>query len=577
MRVSTSRQLHERGEPDDADLGVVGEDAHRTARPHQCSVGLGLHEVRGGQAGAAVDAVGAEEEPVDVQALECGDGDRADQGVGRRADPARQHDHVPAPARLVEQLCDGHRVRHDGQVWHVADGAGELEGGRARGDPDGGAGLHETCCGQGDGALLCRHEEGLRGEARLVGGPRDQRQGAAVDPDQEAVGVEPLDVAPYRHVGHAELLDQLGHPDRPRLLDHGQDGGSTLAGEHAHRSLTTAAVRRASRRVGPTSTPETRSWPDAPTSQGSSVWLSTKSQLPSPDLRRTTSTPLGGDGGCRHACLGQHPVEELTQGGIVRQRPEVPGHPITDGTPRDGRVPGQRTAGIRRHGLGVDGAGVLAPLAADAASGERHALPHPEREELLDPDAEQLTERSRVAAEPDVVVGVADAGEVRDQHVRTALGGGPDGIRLGVGDEVEGGHDDHAVGGQVGIRVDDVAGDAAVAQQPVHRVGGRRVVERRRRHARAGHRPGRLVVPEQGDLRVDPGTDELAEPTGDRAQLADLAEPVAVLAGVRHQGRVELLGPGARLPPLEEAEGRRRRGRRGSASRGSCRPAPSPG
>jgi hypothetical protein len=159
--------------------------------------------------------VGAEEEPVHVQALQCGDRDRADEGVRRRAHPSRQHDHVAAPAGLVEQLGDGHRVRHDGEVGHVADGTGELEGGRAGGDPDGGAGFHEAGCGQGDGALLRGHEEGLRGEARLVGGPRDECQGAAVHPDEEAVGVEPLDVAPDRHVGDPELLDELGHPDRP--------------------------------------------------------------------------------------------------------------------------------------------------------------------------------------------------------------------------------------------------------------------------------------------------------------------------------------------------------------------------
>ena len=37
-------------------------------------------------------------------------------------------------------------------------------------------------------------------------------------------------------------------------------------------------------------------------------------------------------------------------------------------------------------------------------------------------------------------------------------------------------------------------------------------------------------------------------------ELADLAEPGAVLAGVRHQRRVELLRARARLAPLEEAE-----------------------
>ena len=50
-----------------------------------------------------------------------------------------------------------------------------------------------------------------------------------------------------------------------------------------------------------------------------------------------------------------------------------------------------------------------------------HRLAGREREELLDPDAEQVAERAGVAAEPDVVVLVDDPGEVGDDDLRAAL------------------------------------------------------------------------------------------------------------------------------------------------------------
>ena len=54
---------------------------HPSVAPDQRPVGLRFEKVGGGQAGAAVDAVDAEEEPVDVQAVQRGDRERADQGV----------------------------------------------------------------------------------------------------------------------------------------------------------------------------------------------------------------------------------------------------------------------------------------------------------------------------------------------------------------------------------------------------------------------------------------------------------------------------------------------------------------
>ena len=94
-----------------------------------------------------------------------------------------------------------------------------------------------------------------------------RRDRAAVHALEEALAVQPLDVAPHRHVGDPELLDELGDARGAALLDDGEDGGPALAGEH-QASRMTAAARAATVVTGPTSVPETRSCPAAASSQG---------------------------------------------------------------------------------------------------------------------------------------------------------------------------------------------------------------------------------------------------------------------------------------------------------------------
>ena len=55
------------GEPDDAPLGVIGDHHQPAGRLDQRAVGLGLQQVRRGQAGALVDAVHAHDHHVHVQ------------------------------------------------------------------------------------------------------------------------------------------------------------------------------------------------------------------------------------------------------------------------------------------------------------------------------------------------------------------------------------------------------------------------------------------------------------------------------------------------------------------------------
>ena len=71
---------------------------------------------------------------------------------------------------------------------------------------------------------------------------RPDREGAAVHPLDQALSGELLDVAPHRHVGDAELLDQLGHANRATLLHEPEDGGATLARKHLDQSSLTTAT-----------------------------------------------------------------------------------------------------------------------------------------------------------------------------------------------------------------------------------------------------------------------------------------------------------------------------------------------
>ena len=57
---------------------------------------------------------------------------------------------------LAERLHGWEGVGDDGEVAALRQQPGELEGGGARVDADGGAGLDEPQCQTGDGALLVR-------------------------------------------------------------------------------------------------------------------------------------------------------------------------------------------------------------------------------------------------------------------------------------------------------------------------------------------------------------------------------------------------------------------------------------
>ena len=68
-------------------------------------------------------------------------GDRADQGVGRRADAAGEHDGLVGSRRLVEDVGDLDRVGDDGDAGDVEQPVREGPGGGAGREPDRDAGL----------------------------------------------------------------------------------------------------------------------------------------------------------------------------------------------------------------------------------------------------------------------------------------------------------------------------------------------------------------------------------------------------------------------------------------------------
>ena len=252
---------------------------------------------------------------------------------------------------------------------------------------------------------------------------------------------------------------------------------------------------------------------------------------------------------------------------MVEQRRQVPRDAAARQlAARDRGAPGERAVGVRRDDAGeraveaVAGHGhVLAPRATGArrvaGAGHGDRLAGQQREELLDAHPEQFPERAGVAAEQHVVVGVGDAGEERDEHVRPGSRGGHD--RLGVRGlhGVQGRHDEYPVAGQVGAGVHDVRGDPERAQRPVHRLGGVEIGKRGVRHRGALHRPARLGVDEDRDVGGDPAPGDLLQAPEQLAELAHLPEASAVGPGVGHHRRVELLGARPRLPPLEEADG----------------------
>lgn len=258
-------------------------------------------------------------------------------------------------------------------------------------------------------------------------------------------------------------------------------------------------------------------------------------------------------------------VEQLRQQGgeTVRAEPggDVRGRALARRAPGDGGAVGVRAATVvgqhlhRRVGdadpIGPQGAG---GGTVHAVQVDVDRLGVEQRAELLDADAEQLAQGARVAAEPNVVVLVDDAGEVRGDQVAAVLGVPGELLGERGRHDVQDRRDQDLVAVEFGLRGDDVGPDAEGEQRgvPVQRLlpvaelgGGVGVLLAR---------PPRVPVEDDSDPgRLTLGPGDRGEGLEGLSEAGHRAEDLAVGSGVRHHRRVVLLGAGRRLAPLEEA------------------------
>ncbi len=139
---------------DRAPLGVVGQHHEPVRGGHERPVRVRLHQIGRGEPGPFADPVHAEEQHVEVERGDRGHGERADERVGRRAYPAGEHHRLVGPAADVQGLGDRDRVGDHRQAGHVDQSPGQLGGGGAGGERDGGAGPDELRGVLGDRRLL---------------------------------------------------------------------------------------------------------------------------------------------------------------------------------------------------------------------------------------------------------------------------------------------------------------------------------------------------------------------------------------------------------------------------------------
>ncbi len=142
-----------------------------SAGSHERLVGVGLEQVRRGEAGALRHPVHAHEHLVEMQRRQRRHRDRADEGIGRRAHAAgEQHGEIgaarsrAAPRQMRIELVTTVRSAIDGERLDEAPGGG------AGGQTDGRAGAHHRRRGERDGVLLVDLFASTWREAGLDGG-----------------------------------------------------------------------------------------------------------------------------------------------------------------------------------------------------------------------------------------------------------------------------------------------------------------------------------------------------------------------------------------------------------------------
>ena len=176
--------------------------------------------------------VDAHEHHVEVDGPKLGDRERADQRLRRCPDAAGQDHRLVMPGGSIEHVRHPDRVGDDREARDVGETTRQGVGGGARRKGNRHAGLDEARGGSGDRLLLRQLQGRLRGEAGLV-----QREGggrrAPMNLDQQAPLVKGLEVAPDRHVRHAELPHEIRDADGPALANAPEDEVLALVREES--------------------------------------------------------------------------------------------------------------------------------------------------------------------------------------------------------------------------------------------------------------------------------------------------------------------------------------------------------
>ncbi len=199
-----------------ANLGVVDAEDHLLGRGQHDPFNAGLQGAADGEAVLDADAAGGDEGLVHLHPAQEAFGVGTDQGEGA----GRQHTAGDDHRDTVDiGKLGGHIdvVGHHRQPAPLPQGAGHLGGGGAAVQEHGLAVGHHRGGGAADALLLLY----LAGVADLGRGLRGDAlpHGAAVGPPQQALGLQPLEIAPDGHLRDLQVAGEVGHAHRARLLN----------------------------------------------------------------------------------------------------------------------------------------------------------------------------------------------------------------------------------------------------------------------------------------------------------------------------------------------------------------------
>ncbi len=214
------------GEEAAGEFGGVCEDCDLAGLLGHLRDHHGFGEVCRGKTAFGVNGSDAEEGEVGLDSdLACavwgGEGDGADGDSAGKADVAADHVDVAA-AVGVDGCGDDQGVCGDDEFASVGEVGGQCEGGGASVDEEDGSVVDEAGGEACDGVFLVGAQAGAVVELGVVPGDGGGGHGSAVSADEDAFGVELVEVAADGVDGDAEASREVGHR---HLADFGDVGG----------------------------------------------------------------------------------------------------------------------------------------------------------------------------------------------------------------------------------------------------------------------------------------------------------------------------------------------------------------